>query len=279
MTATTIPTATVTCQVLVVVAACLLPVTSGAQPAPASTPETAGQLPADATPPPSLPAPQPPAPPPPAQQPSPIDVHWAWIQGLLGDPTVIRARKIEVLKQFIMFFPGDHPRRSEAAALVAHLERGERQSALDDFTTSTEWFAFQIGGGPYVAAVGFDFFTLRWPRLFWEIVHFRANAFISVGAVEAGSVVGYPLRLDALGRHELRFGVAFVFATIMRNDEGTWNGFGLTPQVSYHLRRSKHLAFDFTVSVLVPLTGKYSDVENPPKRPPPCPIGAVGMRF
>ncbi|MBI5478117.1 MAG: hypothetical protein HY906_04635 [Deltaproteobacteria bacterium] len=148
------------------------------------------------------------------------------------------------------------------------------------FTTGTERFAFQLGGGPYLAALSLDFVTLRWPHLFWELVHFRVNAFISVGAVEVGSVVGYPLRLDAVGRHEVRFGVALGFASVMRNHEGTYNGFGVTPQVSYLLRRSQHLAFEFTASVLFAVAGKYSDVEGtPPERPPPCPIGAFGLRF
>lgn len=124
-----------------------------------------------------------------------------------------------------------------------------RQIASGDIYTG-----YSLDAGWHVGAT-VTLFTLRWPQVYWDPVRVGIGArsyrlrgtdfFDDVHAtteaiggrgydVEAiwGTAVGYPLALDAAGRHELRFGVHLTFL------QNTWPGYSGFELIYQHRTRS-----------------------------------------
>lgn len=143
----------------------------------------------------------------------------------------------------------------------------------------TEWFFLHplIGGNSAGVQAGLDigFFTLRWPGVYWNIVHGGASS-VAGFSYYVGSSAGYVLS-SANGRHDLRIGGLigygrtsqwFVAPAGFEFDGGDSDkldhhadGAVIMPQISYVGHIARWFSLEVGVAVLIPFASAESTVD------------------
>ncbi|RJO67917.1 MAG: hypothetical protein C4523_08140 [Myxococcales bacterium] len=176
---------------------------------------------------------------------------------------------------------GDH-------VLLAGSGEGETNSDSDDYRRATEWFGLALGLGNYGLDLEAKLFTVRWKYVYWNIL--RAGGVV-VGwspAVYGGSGIGYPLFLDAAGRHELRFGLGAHFGGMISDLPSSWDsmnvlnfldsdiflGVILSPEAFYVYRFMEHVAVQVGLQLYVAAIPIQANAF-----PDPMFVGSAGMAF
>ncbi|MBN1151531.1 hypothetical protein JXA84_09980 [candidate division WOR-3 bacterium] len=127
-------------------------------------------------------------------------------------------------------------------------------SEQTDLRSKTEWVAFQFGVGTGLIAVHLDLITIRRPSFFWELLHYRSTGLLDFVHIEIGTLGGLPYRIGQ--NYELRTGLGLVYSYYYR-DKRTWDGYGISPQISFLLTKSRKIKWEITGSLHLPISGKY----------------------
>lgn len=145
-----------------------------------------------------------------------------------------------------------------------------------------EWFAIQLGGGPYFAALRLDLCTLRRNALFWTLFHMRANGFVDTGYMEFGNAAGAVLTISK--RTEFRAGLGVAYSLYLDGKQ-YWSGLGITPQLGLTWGKRRHFMWELTAALHVPVVGKhgtkpgYESLLDHPMDTPPVFTLCIGLRI
>lgn len=171
---------------------------------------------------------------------------------------------------------------------------------------NVEWFSLRIGGGLYGGGGDISLITLRWKYFFWESL--RVNYYYGgppqIGDGDnrrqggLGGTVGFPLIIDKLNNHEIRFGVSFYIGAMEGGDKdsdcvkkceckentemcfdydckdkcdyeyeaarlpGIGLGFILAPEIYYLFHASKDLALQVGATLYIPLRSHKPTIDK-----------------
>lgn len=159
---------------------------------------------------------------------------------------------------------------------------GEYEIPQEITDSHTEWFSIHGLFGASTqgeAHIGYDvaFFTLRWPGIYWDILHagvtFGGDAGISFFG---GTALGYSLTSQS-GRHEMRVGTALGFGQAgygspvdipagyrLKSEahevQVAAQGFAIKPHLTYIYHVARSFSVELGITILIPFHEAVADV-------------------
>ena len=134
------------------------------------------------------------------------EAEWAQINKIARDDRIPVSHRLQALAEFEKGLGSTEPFFSKVSSLREEVLRtpGFKKAR-------TEWWGVRLGGGNYGFGGEVLFLNLRWPAFYWQVAKAGFYAFPSGMVTESSAnmttTFGWPWRLDAAGRHEIRFGI------------------------------------------------------------------------